>query len=148
MTKLDPAAADNVHYATDPRIRHLAEATWRMRTGGSRTDWLMLGKDNPEALIREAREWVRAAVASGLLPAPSSSPEWKTAAWDAANADQQTPRSFAEAMANPIDRAIFADSLDIALGGGCGLCDTERDHLCVGCGKCRCFDHDACTRPA
>lgn len=58
------------------------------------------------------------------------------------------PRSLAEAMTNPIDRAIFADSLDIAFGGGCGLCDTERDHMCVGCGNCRCFDHDGCTRPA
>ncbi|MFF3378103.1 hypothetical protein ACFYXF_34770 [Streptomyces sp. NPDC002680] len=56
-------------------------------------------------------------------------------------------RNFAEAMANPIDRSTFADSLDIALGGGCGRCDTERDHLCVGCSRCRCFDHDNCTRP-
>lgn len=89
MTKLDPAAAERVHYATDPRIRHLAEAAWRMRTGGSRMDWLCLGKDNPEALIREAREWMRAAVASGLLPAPSADPEWKTAAWRAADADAE-----------------------------------------------------------
>ncbi len=87
MTQLDPAATENVHYATDPRIRHLAEAAWRMRTGGTRMDWLMLGKDNPEALIREAREWVRAAVAAGILPAPSSNPEWKAAAWRAADAD-------------------------------------------------------------
>ncbi len=90
MTLLDPSAADNVHYATDPRIRHLAEAAWRMRTGGSRMEWLMLGKDNPEALIAEAREWVRGAVAAGLLPAPSSSPEWKAAAWGAANADEES----------------------------------------------------------
>lgn len=90
MTKLDPAAADNVHYATDPRIRHLAEAAWRMRTGGSRMDWLCLGKDNPETLISEAREWVRAAVAGGIIPAPSANPEWKAAAWGAANADEQS----------------------------------------------------------
>jgi hypothetical protein len=87
MTHLNPTAADTVHYATDPRIRHLAEAAWRMRTGGSRMDWLCLGKDNPEALIAEAREWMRAAVASGLLPAPSSDPQWKTAAHRAAEAD-------------------------------------------------------------
>lgn len=86
MAKLDPAAASNVHYATDPRIRHLAEAAWRMRTGGSREDWLRLGKNNPEALISEAREWVRAAVASGLLPAPVDEPSWKTAAHHAAEA--------------------------------------------------------------
>lgn len=87
MTKLDPAAAHRVHYATDPRIRHLAEAAWRMRTGGTRTDWLHLGKDNPEALITEAREWVRAAVAAGLLPPPKDDPDWKTAAHRAAEAD-------------------------------------------------------------
>jgi hypothetical protein len=67
---LDREAAGRVHYATDPRIRLLAEARWRMDTGGSWMDWLMLGKDNPEALIAEAREWVRAAVAIGVLSPP------------------------------------------------------------------------------
>lgn len=86
MTRLDPAAAQRTHFATDPRIRHLAEAAWRMRTGGSRADWLALGKDNPEALIAEAREWVRAAVASGLMEPPQDDPEWKTAAHRAAEA--------------------------------------------------------------
>lgn len=87
MARIDPAAADNVQYATDPRVRHLAEAVWRMRTGGTRMDWLVLGKDNPEALIREAREWVRAAVAAGLLEPPRDDPEWKTAAHRAAEAE-------------------------------------------------------------
>lgn len=86
MADLNPSAASNVHYATDPRIRHLAEAAWRMRTGGSRADWLALGKDNPEALIAEAREWMRAAVAAGLLPAPSDAPDWKADAHRAAEA--------------------------------------------------------------
>jgi len=90
MTELNPAAAETVHYATDPRIRHLAEAAWRMRTGGSRTDWLKLGKNNPKALIAEAREWMRAAVACGLLPAPSSDPDWKSNAHRAADADSTT----------------------------------------------------------
>ncbi len=84
MARIDARPALNVHYATDPRIRHLAEAAWRMRTGGSRADWLQLGKDNPEALIREAREWVRAAVASGLLEPPRDDPGWKAAAHRAA----------------------------------------------------------------
>ena len=88
MAHLDPAAAERTHFATDPRIRHLAEAAWRMRTGGTRADWLALGKDNPEALIREAREWVRAAVAGGLLEAPQDDPEWKTAAHRAAEAGE------------------------------------------------------------
>lgn len=58
------------------------------------------------------------------------------------------PTNFAEAMANPIDRGIFADSLDIALDGGCGLCDTERDHMCAGCGRCNCHNHTTCVRPS
>lgn len=86
MACLDPAAAQRVHYASDPRVRHLAESAWRIRTGGTRTAWLALGKDNPEALIREAREWVRAAVAGGLLEAPQDDPEWKAAAHRAAEA--------------------------------------------------------------
>jgi hypothetical protein len=89
VARIDPAAADNVQYATDPRVRHLAEAMWRMRAGGSRMDWLMLGKDNPEALIREAREWVRAAVAAGLMEPPRDDPAWKTAAHRAAEDEQR-----------------------------------------------------------
>lgn len=88
MARLDLTAVHRTHYATDPRIRHLAEAAWRMRTGGTRADWLALGKDNPEALIREAREWVRAAVAGGLLEAPRDDPEWKAAAHRAAEAGE------------------------------------------------------------
>lgn len=49
---------------------------------------------------------------------------------------------------NPIDRMLLADSLDIALGGGCGLCGTEASHMCAGCGRCNCHDHTTCTRPA
>lgn len=86
MARIDARPALNVHYATDPRIRHLAEVVWRMRTGGSRQDWLWLGKDNPEALISEAREWVRAAVAAGLLEPPRDDPGWKAAAHRAAEA--------------------------------------------------------------
>ncbi len=71
MTHLDTAAAARVHY-TDPRVRQLAEARWRLQAGGSKSDWLMLGKDNPNALIREARDWIRAAVAAGILPPPAS----------------------------------------------------------------------------
>lgn len=71
---LDPDAAAKVHY-TDPRVRQLAEARWRLKTGGSRMDWLALGKNNPEALIEEARDWVRAAVAAGILSAPEA-PSW------------------------------------------------------------------------
>ncbi len=46
-----------------------------------------------------------------------------------------------------IDRLLLLDSLEIALDGGCGLCDTELLHLCAGCGLCRCYDHDECVRP-
>lgn len=47
-----------------------------------------------------------------------------------------------------LDRMFLADSLHIALLGGCGLCDTEHDEMCVGCGQCRCHRHDTCQRPA
>lgn len=87
MARIDARPALNVHYATDPRIRHLAEVAWRLRTGGTREDWLMLGKNNPEALISEAREWVRAAVAAGLLEPPQDDPGWKAAAHRAAVED-------------------------------------------------------------
>lgn len=66
---LDTEAAGRVHYV-DPRVRQLAEARWRLTTGGSRMDWLALGKNNPEALIQEARDWMRAAVGAGILPPP------------------------------------------------------------------------------
>ncbi|MEU9760254.1 hypothetical protein AB0D98_10900 [Streptomyces sp. NPDC047987] len=111
MAHLDPSAAETVHYATDPRIRHLAEAAWRMRTDGTRRDWLMLGKNNSEALITEAREWVRAAVATGLLPAPSSHPAWKSAAHRAAEAEQG-PKGL-----KPADRAaILREAADEIAG--------------------------------
>lgn len=66
---LNAEAAARVHYV-DPRVRLLAEARWRLQTGGTRQEWLMLGKDNPEALIREGRDWIRAAVAAGIIPPP------------------------------------------------------------------------------
>ena len=64
---LNIEAAEGIHYV-DPRVRQLAEARWRLLTGGTHMDWLYLGKDNPEALIQEGRDWVRAAVAAGILP--------------------------------------------------------------------------------
>ncbi|MGW0579936.1 hypothetical protein ACWD25_29110 [Streptomyces sp. NPDC002920] len=48
---------------------------------------------------------------------------------------------------DPIARHALADSLDIALAGGCGLCDTEATHMCAACGRCNCHDHTTCTRP-
>lgn len=66
---LNPDAAAHVHY-TDPRVRLLAYARWHLATGGTHTAWLQLGKDNPEALIAEARDWIRAAVAAGILQPP------------------------------------------------------------------------------
>ncbi len=64
-TSLDRDAASRVHY-TDPRVRQLAAARWRLKTGGSHALWLSLG-DNPAALLDEARDWLRAAVAAGIL---------------------------------------------------------------------------------
>lgn len=67
---LDRDLAQEVHYANDNRIRGLAQAMWRMKTGKSREAWLALGKDHPGNLIPEARDWVRAAVAGGILEPP------------------------------------------------------------------------------
>lgn len=64
---LDTAAAARVHY-TDPRVRDLAEARWRLESGGTRAQWLALGKNDARALITDARDWIRAAVAAGILP--------------------------------------------------------------------------------
>lgn len=86
---LDPAAAAKVHYV-DRRVRQLAEARWRLKTGGTRDEWLALGKDNPEALIREARDWMRAAVGAGLLPPPEPNPTF--ALYDQMKADQAAGR--------------------------------------------------------
>ena len=65
----DPRRAEAVHFATDGRVGLLAEARWRMQTGGSAADWLRLGDDRMLPR-REAREWIRAAVAAGILPPP------------------------------------------------------------------------------
>ncbi|MFR0351820.1 hypothetical protein [Streptomyces sediminimaris] len=141
MTLLDPTAAEAVHYATDPRIRHLAEAAWRMRTGGSRTDWLKLGKNNPEALIAEAREWMRAAVAGGLLPAPSSDPAWKADAHQAADADPDTEEPRCGKCRTPFDPTDtrYDGAARYAATPYCGRCidacheSTDAFHRCVIC---------------
>ncbi|MFF2650565.1 hypothetical protein [Streptomyces sp. NPDC058045] len=44
--------------------------------------------------------------------------------------------------------AALVDSVEIALTGGCGHCDTEAIEMCAGCGQCRCHLHDTCTRPS
>lgn len=48
----------------------------------------------------------------------------------------------------PLDRMLLADSLEIAIDGGCGLCGTEKLLLCAACGQCNCQRHDDCVRPA
>ncbi|MFB7171104.1 hypothetical protein ACFCYM_09820 [Streptomyces sp. NPDC056254] len=69
---LNTEAAASVHYV-DPRVRQLAFAAWHLKTGGTFTDWLRLGKDHPDALIAEARDWLRAVVAAGIAPPPATS---------------------------------------------------------------------------
>lgn len=72
---LNTQAAQRVHY-TDPRVRRLAYARYHLATGGTRMEWLAPGPDNPDALalISEAQDWLRAAVAAGLLPPPGDAP--------------------------------------------------------------------------
>lgn len=60
------AAAMNIHY-TDERIRRLAEARYRL-TGNDPVPFGVLIRADP-CLIEEARDWLRVAVAAGLLPA-------------------------------------------------------------------------------
>jgi hypothetical protein len=72
--ELDRSVTETVHYANEPRIRLLAQARWRLNTGGSREEWLALGKDHHENLIPEARDWVRAAIAAGILEPPKPNP--------------------------------------------------------------------------
>lgn len=64
---LNTEAAARVHYV-DPRVRALAYGRWYLITGCTEAEWLALGKNDPAALIEEARGWLRAAVALGLLP--------------------------------------------------------------------------------
>jgi hypothetical protein len=79
---LDIEAAQRVHYV-DPRVRQLAYARYLLATGRSHSEWLALGKNHSDALIEEARDWLRAAVAAGFLsPAEESQAarEWRRTA--------------------------------------------------------------------
>lgn len=84
---LNRDAAKNVHYANDKRIRALAQARWCMETGKDRQAWLALGKDHPDNLIHEARDWVRAAAAGGILEPPE-----RNMAMDALYEEMKTER--------------------------------------------------------
>jgi hypothetical protein len=68
----DPAeAASRVHFANDNgRISALAEAMFQQRTGRSAASWQNMALDDQRPLRMEARNWLRAAVAAGLLPGP------------------------------------------------------------------------------
>lgn len=57
-------AAMNIHY-TDERVRLLAEARYRL-AGNTPVPFGVLVRTEPR-LIEEARDWLRAAVAAGLL---------------------------------------------------------------------------------
>lgn len=110
-SELDRNAAGRVHYATDPRIRRLAEAMWRTETGGTYMEWLGLGKDSPDTYIHEAREWVRAAVAGGVMEPP----EPGTPALTAAVADAQC--SFCGKT--PEQRVTIVSGPGVAICGEC-----------------------------
>lgn len=63
-----PAAARRVFFATDQRVEQLAEAFWRLVTNGTAAAWR--ARDDRRDLQVQARDWLRAAVATGLLPPP------------------------------------------------------------------------------
>jgi hypothetical protein len=127
--ELDTEAAATVHF-TDPRVRQLAAARWRMQTGGTHQAWLELGKDNPEALIAEAKQWIRAAVAAGILAPPLPNREHQV--YDEAQ------RRRAQGL--PVSYAEIYDELEQqeAIGGTrrvkCPDCATE--HRCEKAGRC------------
>jgi hypothetical protein len=74
MTDLNTAAASRVHFANDnERISLLAEAMYRQRHDGTAEFWRSMTLDDQRALRMEARDWIRAAVAAGILPAPVGS---------------------------------------------------------------------------
>lgn len=74
----DADAAERVHFANDnERIARLAEAMHRQR-GGSVKGWRNMSLDDQRPLRREARDWLRAAVAAWLVAAPPV-PDWKAA---------------------------------------------------------------------
>ena len=119
MTTLDPESAARVHYV-DPRVRQLAEARWRLTTGGTEAEWLALGKDNPEALIEEGRDWLRAAVAVGIVAAPCSACHKPY--------DQTDPEQVAH-HTEPVD-----------CGQSCRCVGAPRCYFCTG-SFCKCSAH-------
>lgn len=64
-TDLDTATAQRIHY-TDPRIQAIAQA--RHHLNGDQRPYSSLTWDERHALREHARDWLRAAVAAGLLP--------------------------------------------------------------------------------
>ncbi|WP_055477628.1 hypothetical protein [Sphaerimonospora mesophila] len=117
--KIDRAAAEKVHYV-DPRVRLLASTRWRLATGWSHRSWLAFGKNNPDALIQEARDWLRAAVAAGILPLDADADVVAVPAADLRNAVEVFIEEAATCAnpdcASPICRAIAR--LRGALNGG------------------------------
>ncbi|MEU7323364.1 hypothetical protein ABZ682_22855 [Streptomyces griseoviridis] len=47
-----------------------------------------------------------------------------------------------------VDLSCALDDAEVEAGGGCGGCSLEADQMCVGCGRCNCFTHESCVRPA
>ncbi|WP_327180430.1 hypothetical protein OG599_35300 (plasmid) [Streptomyces sp. NBC_01335] len=58
------------------------------------------------------------------------------------------PRRGDVHQARTAAHAVFVDSVEIEVTGGCGVCDTEEIELCAACGRCRCHTHERCVRPA
>jgi hypothetical protein len=49
--------------------------------------------------------------------------------------------------ASLLDLVFALADAETDASGGCSACDTEAIEMCAGCGKCRCHQHDSCTRP-
>jgi hypothetical protein len=64
----DPELAGRLVHFTDHRVRELAEARWRTDTDRDHRSWVADGpRDRGNPFVREARDWLRAAVSIGLL---------------------------------------------------------------------------------
>lgn len=99
----DPGAAGRLVHFTDHRVRELAEARWRMDTGRSHRDWLVDGpRDRGNPFVRDARDWLRAAVSIGMLAPIETDGRVKA---------QQANRPAGSAEAERVIRAVIKPSL-------------------------------------
>lgn len=109
MNAYRPELAARVHFATDnDRISALAEAMYRQRHGGTAEFWRSMTLDDQRALRMEARDWIRAAVAAGILPLSDEALRYAAeldaaSRFPAASPLSDTPLAVAFGTARPLE---------------------------------------------